>query len=98
VSENCTTKTKDKTRITATELKFIRRKSIYTSKTEPVLDKILKYKTKWIQYPDRMQGDRLPKLTLQTTWTNKLRPNLKETFGQLKLEQVNKWPSSLTAR
>jgi hypothetical protein len=38
-------------------------------KTEPVLDKILKYKTSWIKYVDRMQREDFQTIKkLQATW------------------------------
>jgi hypothetical protein len=67
-------KVKEKTRITAAEIKFTRTEK-YTwmdnkinkdkkkrTKAVPLLDEILKYKSNWIQHVDRMQRDRLPKV------------------------------------
>jgi hypothetical protein len=67
-------KVKDETRIIATEMKFKRKMVKYSwmdsernehilkELKESVLEKILKYKTNWIQHVDRRQRDRLPKL------------------------------------
>jgi hypothetical protein len=66
-------KAQDKTKITAAEMKFMRRSGkctwegckrngdIKQLRTETVLDSILKHKTKW-KLVDRMQRDRLTKL------------------------------------
>jgi hypothetical protein len=35
-------------------------------KTEPVMEKILKYKNNWIKHVNRMQRDRIPKLLKNT--------------------------------
>jgi hypothetical protein len=74
-SENWTMKANDRTRITATEMRFTRTTAKYIwgnykrnddiqkeLKTEPVMGKILKYKNNWIQHVNRMQRDRIPKL------------------------------------
>jgi hypothetical protein len=70
-------KANNKTRITAAEMRFMRKTTKYIwgdykrnddigllkeLKTEPVMGKILKYKNNWIQHVNRMQRDRIPKL------------------------------------
>jgi hypothetical protein len=70
-------KANNKTRITAAEMRFMRKTTKYIwsdykrnddigllkeLKTEPVMGKILKYKNNWIQHANRMQRDRIPKL------------------------------------
>jgi hypothetical protein len=74
-SETRTIKTRDARRITAAEMKCMRRTAGYTwtdyktnshiaKKLEitPVLDKLLEYKRKWIQHVNRMPRDRLPRI------------------------------------
>jgi hypothetical protein len=75
-SETWTVKASDARRITAEEMKYMRRTAGYTwtdYKTNlhiakeleitPVLDKLLDYKWKWIQHVNRMPRDRLPRIT-----------------------------------
>jgi len=72
-SETWTIKAKDARRITAAEMKYMRRTAGYTwtdyrtntqitkeLKTSPILDKLLEYKRKWIQHVNRMSRNRLP--------------------------------------
>jgi hypothetical protein len=72
-SENWTIKAKDATKITAAEMKYMRRTAGYTwtdHKTNidiakelnitPVLDKIQDYKRKWIQHVNRMPHNNYP--------------------------------------
>ena len=74
-SETWTIKARDARRITAAEMKYMRRTAGYTwtdYKTNlhianeleitPVLDKLLEYKRKWIQHVNRMPRDRLPRI------------------------------------
>jgi len=74
-SETWTIKTRDARRITAAEMKYMRRTTGYTwtdykinkritreLKITPILDKLLEYKRNWIQHIDRMPRNRLPKL------------------------------------
>jgi hypothetical protein len=68
-------KANDKTRITAVEMRFMRTTAKYICsdykrnddilnelKTEPVMEKILKYKKNGIQHLNTGQRDRIPKL------------------------------------
>ena len=72
-SEIWTTKARDARRITAAEMKYMRRTAGYTwtdYKTNaklakelnitPILDKLLEYKRSWIQHVNRMPRNRLP--------------------------------------
>jgi len=74
-SETWTIKTKDARRITAAEMKYMRRTAGYTwadyktntqiakeLKVTPILDKLLEYKRNWIQHVNRMPCNRLPKI------------------------------------
>jgi hypothetical protein len=74
-SENCAMKANDKTRITAVEMRFLRTTAKYIwsnykrsddilkeLKTEPLMEKVLKYKNNWIRYVNRKQRDRISKL------------------------------------
>jgi hypothetical protein len=67
-------------------------------KTETILSKILKYKTRCIEHADRMQRGRLSKLfkNYKTTWIKKQKSAFTETFGRLGPKLVNKWPDSVT--
>ena len=68
-------KARDARRITAAEMKYMRRTAGYTwtdyktnshiakeLETTPVLDKLLEYKRNWIQNVKRMPRDRLPRI------------------------------------
>jgi hypothetical protein len=74
-SETWTIKVRDARRITAAEMKYMRRTAQYTRtdyKTNshiakeleitPVLDKLLEYKRNWIQHVNTMPRDRLPRI------------------------------------
>jgi hypothetical protein len=74
-SETWTIKARDARRITATEMKYMRRTAGYTwtdyktntqitkeLKITPVLDKLLEYKRNWIQRINRMLRNRLPRV------------------------------------
>ena len=74
-SETWTIKARDARRITAAEMKYVRRTAGYTwtgYKTNshiaeeleltPVLHKLLEYKRNWIQHVNRMPRDRLPRI------------------------------------
>jgi hypothetical protein len=74
-SETWTVKAKDARRITAAEMKYMRRTAgyIWTDyktntqiakelKITPVLEKLLEYKRNWIQHVNRMPHNRLPRL------------------------------------
>ena len=74
-SETWTTKAKDARRITAAEMKYMRRTAGYTwtdyktntqitkeFKIIPILDKLMGYKRNWIQHVNRMPLNRLPRV------------------------------------
>jgi hypothetical protein len=111
-SENWTIKARDARRITAAEMKYMRRTSGYTWKdhktnTEiakelniaPVLDKIQDYKRNWIQHVNRMPRNRLSRLIkkLHSKRQKEPRETFEETSGCVRLVRVNKWLSSLIA-
>jgi hypothetical protein len=77
-SETGTVKARDGSRITAAEMKYMRRTAgyIWTDnkinlqiakelKITPNLDKLLEYKRNWIQHVNRMPRNRLPKVMKQ---------------------------------
>ena len=72
---NGTIKAKDPRRITAAEIKYMRRTAGYTwtdyktntqiakeLKITPILDKLLEYKRNWIQHVNRMPRNRIPRI------------------------------------
>ena len=75
-SETWTVKASDARRITAAEMKYMRRTAGYTwtdykctnaqivkeLKVTPILDKLLEYKRNWIQHVNRMPRNRLPRV------------------------------------
>jgi len=74
-SKTWTLKARDARRITAAEMKYMRRTAGYTwtdyktitqimkeLKITPILDKLLEYKRKWIQHVNRMPCTRLPRV------------------------------------
>jgi len=74
-SETWTIKARDARRMTAAEMKYMRRTSGYTwtdyktntqitkeLKITPILDKLLEYKRNWIQHVNRMPRNRLPRV------------------------------------
>jgi DNA-binding sugar fermentation-stimulating protein len=74
-SETWTIKARNTRRITAAEMKYVRRTAgyIWTDyktnaqiakelKITPTLEKLLEYKRKWIQYVNRMPRNRLPRV------------------------------------
>ena len=74
-SEAWTIKARDARRITAAEMKYMRRTAGYTwadyktntqitkeLKITPILDKLLEYKRNWIQHVNRMPRNRLPRV------------------------------------
>jgi hypothetical protein len=69
-------------------------------KAEPVLNIVLKCETRWIYHVDTLEREDFQSIKkVQVTWIKE--PSMMtfgETFGQLKLEQTNKLPDSLTAR
>jgi len=74
-SETWTIKARDARRITAAEMKYMRRTARYTwtdyktntqiakeLEVTPILDKLLEYKRNWIQHVNRMPRKRLPRV------------------------------------
>jgi len=74
-SETWTIKASDARRITAAEMKYMRRTAAYTwtdyktnvqiakeLKITPILDKLMEYKRSWIQYVNRTPRNRLPRV------------------------------------
>ena len=74
-SESWTIKASDARRITAAEMKYMRRTAGYTwtdyktnaqiakeLKITPILDKLLEYKRSWIEHVNRMPRSRLPRV------------------------------------
>ena len=74
-SETWTIKARDARRITAAEMKYMRRTAGYTwtdyktntqitkeLKITRILDKLLEYKRNWIQHVNRMPRNRLPRV------------------------------------
>jgi len=74
-SEIWTVTASDARRITAAEMKYMRRTAGYTGtdykrnaqiakelKIEPILDKLLEYKRRWIEHVNRMPRNRLPRV------------------------------------
>jgi hypothetical protein len=74
-SETWTIKARDARRITAAEMKYMRRRARYTwtdyktntqitkeLKITPILDKLLEKRRNWIQYVNRMPPNRLPRV------------------------------------
>jgi len=74
-SETWTIKARDARRITAAEMKFMRRTAGYTwtdyktntqitkeIKITPILDKLLEYKRNWIHHVNRMPSNILPRV------------------------------------
>jgi hypothetical protein len=74
-SETWTFKTRDARKITAAEMKYVRRTAGYTwthyktngqiakeLKITQILDKLLEYKRSWIQHVNRIPRNRLPRV------------------------------------
>jgi hypothetical protein len=79
-------------------VRFAQHMSVSVIKTESVLTKIFDHIKKWICHTDRFQREResLSKLIMwyrPTGTRNQGHPSLDGTMRQLKLEQVNRWPS-----
>ena len=77
-SEYWTVKARDARRITAAEMKYMRRTAGYTRtdhktntqivkdlKITPILDKLQEYKRNWILHVNRMRRNRLPRVMKQ---------------------------------
>jgi len=89
-SESWTIKARDARRITAAEMKYIRRTAGYTwtdhktntqiakkLKITPILEKLQEYKRNWIHHVNRMPRNRLPRVMKQYSPTgrrNNVRP------------------------
>jgi hypothetical protein len=111
-SEAWTLKEQDKSRITAAEMKLLRKTAKYTwqdhkqnrditeeLKIQPVMEKINNYKNKWIQHVRRMDRARRPHAILkyQTARRRNQGCPLKRLLdGRRRPEQVRR-PNSLTA-
>jgi len=78
-SETWTIKASDARRITAADMKYMRRTAGYTwadyrtngqiakeLKITPILDKLLEYKRSWVQRVNRMPRNRLPRVMKST--------------------------------
>jgi len=69
-SETWTIKARNARRITAAEMKYMRRTAGYKTnaqiakelKITPILDKLLEYKRNWIQHVNRLPRNRLPRV------------------------------------
>jgi hypothetical protein len=74
-SETWTVKARDASRVTAVEMKYVRRTAEYNGtdcktntqiakelKITPILDKLLEYKRNWIQHINGMPRNRLPRV------------------------------------
>jgi hypothetical protein len=74
-SETWTVKARDARRITAAEMKYMRRRAEYIwtdyktnaqiakeLKITPILDKLLEHKRNWLQHVNRMPRNRLPRV------------------------------------
>ena len=110
-SETWTIKARDARRITAAEMKYMRRTAGYTwtdcktntqitkyLKITPTLDKLLEYKRNWIQHVNRMPRNRLPRVMKHYSPTGRKDSwqTFEETSGYVRPERVNKWPKSMT--
>ena len=89
-SETWTIKARDARRITAAEMKYMRRTTGYTwkdyktsvqiikeLKITPILDKLMEYKRNWIQHVNGMPRNRLPRVMkhyIRTGRRNRGRP------------------------
>jgi len=83
-SETWTIKVRDARRITAAEMKYMRRTAGYTwtdyktneqiakdLKITPTLGKLLEYKRNWIQHVNRMPRNRLPRIMIRYSPTGR---------------------------
>ena len=109
-SETWTIKARDARRITAAEMKYMRRTAGYSwtdyktnaqiakeLKITPILDKLLEYKRNWIQHVNRMPRNRLPRVMKHYS------PNGRRNHGRplkrlldRRPEWINKWSNSMT--
>jgi len=101
-SETWTITASDARRITAAEMKYMRRTAGYTwtdyktnaqitkeLKITPILDKLLEYKRRWIQHVNRMPRNRLLRVMKHYCPTESWK-NFEETSGYVRPERVNK--------
>jgi hypothetical protein len=109
-SETWTIKARDARRITAAEMKYMRRtaKYIWTDykthtqiakelKITQILDKLLEYKGNWIQHVNRMPRNRLPRVMKHfPNWQKESWQTVEETSESVRPERVNKWPNSIS--
>ena len=66
-------------------------------KITPILDKLLEYKSNWIQHVNRMPRNRLPRVMKRYSPTGRRnKKTFEETSGYARPERVNKWPNSMT--
>ena len=107
-SETWTIKARDARRITAAEMKYMRRTTGYTwadykrnshiekeLEITPVLDKLLEYKRNWIQQNASRQTTQ-DNETLFPNWQKESWQTSVETTRYVKPERINKWPNSMT--
>jgi len=109
-SETWTIKASDARRITAAEMKYMRRTAGYTwteyktnaqiakeLKITQILDKLLEYKRSWIQRVNRMHRNRLPRVMKYYSPTGRRNHgrSFEETSGYVRPERANKWPNSM---
>jgi len=105
-SETWTIKASDARRITAAEMKYMRKTAGYTwidyktnaqivkeLKITPILDKLLEYKRSRIQHVNRMPRNRLPRVMKYYSPT--CRKNHGRPSGYVRPERVNKWHNSM---
>ena len=110
-SETWTIKARDARRITAAEMKCMRRTAgyIWTEyktneqiakelKITPISDKLLEYKRNWVQHVNRMPRNRFTQgnETLFPNWQKESWQKFEETSGYVRSERVNKRPNSMT--
>jgi len=108
-SETWTVKARNARRITAAEMKYLRRTAGYTRtdyktneqiakelKITPILDKLLQYKRSWIKYVNRMSRNRLPRVMKYYSPLGRRNHDIfEETSGYVRPERGNKWPNSM---
>jgi len=108
-SENWTTITQEARRITAAEIKYMRKTAgctwtDYKTNTEiakelnitPVLDKIQDYRKNWLQLINRMP-QRLPRITNRQIKQQKKPGQTIKVSRCVRQERVNRWSSALLA-
>ena len=63
-----------------------------------ILEKLLEYKSNWIQHINRMSRNRLPRVMkpYSPNWQKELWQTFEETSGYVRPERVNKWPNCMT--